>query len=99
MSLTSEDMQKAVDVFINEFEDKYWPPLSMVAALVEEVGELAREINMKELGRIKSVEKIKEELGDVLFATICIANYYGISISESLLSTIEKYKKRDLKSL
>ncbi|MCD6381058.1 MAG: nucleotide pyrophosphohydrolase [Candidatus Odinarchaeota archaeon] len=92
-------MQKVVDVLINEFKDKYWPPLSMVAALVEEVGELAREINMKELGKSKGMGKIKEELGDVLFATICIANYYGISISESLLSTIEKYRRRDLNIL
>lgn len=40
--------QKMVDEWINQFEEGYWPPLSMLASLAEEVGELAREINHRE---------------------------------------------------
>ena len=46
--LTLRQAQKIVDDWINQFEEGCWPPLSMLASLVEEVGELAREINARE---------------------------------------------------
>jgi len=42
---TLKSIQKAVDDWISQFEEGYWPPLSMLAAVVEETGELARELN------------------------------------------------------
>ncbi|MEM1767373.1 MAG: hypothetical protein QXD86_05460, partial [Candidatus Bathyarchaeia archaeon] len=46
--MTIKQAQKIVDEWINQFEEGYWPPLSMLASLMEEVGELAREINAME---------------------------------------------------
>jgi NTP pyrophosphatase (non-canonical NTP hydrolase) len=73
----------------------------MLAALMEEVGELSREINnLKGIKPKKDSEvkkEIKTEIGDVLFALICIANEFEIDISNALENTLEKYYKRDNK--
>jgi NTP pyrophosphatase (non-canonical NTP hydrolase) len=55
--LTLKKAQRIVDEWINQFEEGYWPPLSMLASLIEEVGELAREINARE-----KIKKKKETL-------------------------------------
>lgn len=96
---------------LKEFQEKinnwilnhggYWPPLSMFSALVEEVGELAKEVNYLEGFKPKksdeNVSKIGEELADVIFAILCVANYYKIDISDELGLVIKKYTKRDSK--
>lgn len=78
----------------------YWPPLSMLSAIMEEFGELAREINYLEgFKPKKSKEKIKtdlgEELADIMFSVICLANYYKIDLNEKINNVIKKYSKRD----
>ena len=78
----------------------YWPPLSMLSAIIEEFGELAREINYLEgFKPKKSKEKIKtdlgEELADIMFSVICLANYYKIDLNEKINNVIKKYSKRD----
>ena len=96
--MTLRETQKAVDDFINQFEEGYWPPLSMLAALVEETGELAREINDKEGHKKKLVpdnSSLALELGDSLFSLICIANYYHINLDEAFKAVLEKYSQRD----
>jgi len=79
----------------------YWPPLSMLGAIIEEVGELAKEINHLEGFKPKKLDDIKlnigEELADVIFATICVANYYKVNMNRELTKVIEKYSKRDSK--
>lgn len=93
-----KEAQKKVDNWINNFEDSYWPPLAQLAALTEETGELAREINHAETRKKKrepSGNNLKTEIGDVLFALICIANSYNISLEEALNDTLAKYKTRD----
>ncbi|MFH1127313.1 MAG: nucleotide pyrophosphohydrolase [archaeon] len=89
--------QKTVDDWISQFEDGYWPPLSQLAALVEETGELAREINNIESKKLKKTpgDNLKTEIGDVLFALICIANSYNISLVDAFRTTMSKYEKRD----
>ena len=97
--LTIKEAQKIVDEWINQFEEGYWPPLSMLASLVEEVGELSREINAKE--KIKKKKKtependIGMEIADVLFSLICLANYYGVNLENKFREVIEKYSMRD----
>jgi len=63
--------QEIVDSWIDQFEEGYWPPLSMLASIVEEVGELAREINDLEGYKKKKVTEKKKNLGlelaDVIF--------------------------------
>ena len=90
------ELQKKVDGLI-QMQGGYWPPFQMLAALIEEVGELADSMlafeGVKGEGDIKKVE---EELGDVLYALLCIANYYGMDALAALEKTIAKYAERDL---
>ncbi|MHA2035625.1 MAG: nucleotide pyrophosphohydrolase [Promethearchaeota archaeon] len=93
-----ENIQKTIDKWICE-HGGYWPPLSMICAVMEELGELAREINSLEGYKPKKsgIEKLKlgEEIADLLFSIICIANHYKIDLGEELNKVIEKYSKRD----
>nr|WP_206205845.1 MazG nucleotide pyrophosphohydrolase domain-containing protein [Thermococcus sp. Bubb.Bath] len=75
----------------------YWSPFQMLAALVEEVGELADAMLAFEgvKGRADKAN-LEEELGDALFALACIANFYGFDMEEALHKSVEKYRKRDL---
>jgi len=93
---------KAFQIKIDDFVKKhggYWPPLSMLSAVMEEIGELAREINQIEgFKPKKSTERkidLGEELADIMFAIICLANYYNIDLNEKLIQCIDKYQKRD----
>ena len=94
-------MQKKVDDWIktNTRTQTYWKPLSMMARLTEEVGELAREINHRYGEKIKkSTEEEKEmvsEIGDVLYILICIANSTGVDLEDAFNKVLEKYEKRD----
>ncbi len=97
------------DVSLKEFQKKidnwiahhggYWPPLSMLSAIVEEIGELSKEINHLEGFKPKKSDNISanlgEELADVIFALICLANSYKIDISYELEAVIKKYTIRD----
>jgi NTP pyrophosphatase (non-canonical NTP hydrolase) len=94
-----KEIQKKVDDWINQFEEGYWPPLSMLAALTEEIGELAREINDREgykKKRIPNNDSIEMELGDVLYSLVCISNYYQIDLDKAFSVILEKYTKRDM---
>jgi NTP pyrophosphatase (non-canonical NTP hydrolase) len=97
--LTIKQTQKIVDEWINQFEEGYWPPLSMLASLVEEVGELAREINAREkIKKKKETEPEKDiglEMADVLFSLICLANHYGVDLETKFNEVMEKYSRRD----
>ncbi len=96
---TLVSIQKAVDNWINQFEEGYWPPLSMLAALTEEIGELAREINHRE-GYKKKREDNEAELGleiaDAMYSLVCIANYYQVDLDKAFKAVLEKYTKRDM---
>jgi NTP pyrophosphatase (non-canonical NTP hydrolase) len=99
--LSINEAQRMVEEWITQFEEGYWPPLSMLASLTEEVRELAREINHREkIKKKKESETIKDlglELADIFFILVCIANYYEVNLEENLLKTIEKYSERDTK--
>lgn len=93
------DIQKVVNEWISQFEDGYWPPLSLLAAIVEEVGELSREINDREGYKKKRTPDntdLSLELADVLFSLVCIANYYRIDLEEAFKAVMIKYAKRDM---
>lgn len=96
------DLKKAqlsVDAWISQFEEGYWPPLAMLARLVEEVGELAREINHRFGSKPKKPDEPEQdlaiELADILFVLICIANEQGIDLDEALERVLDKYRTRD----
>ena len=97
-NISIDEIQVEIDDWIHKHGD-YWPPFSMLSAAMEELGELAREINHLEgfkRKRIKHSESnLEEELGDLQFSIVCIANYYKIDLIEVLIKTMKKYFKRD----
>lgn len=98
MSISLKEAQGSVDEWISQFEEGYWSPLSMLARLTEEVGELSREMNAQYGEKPKKEEeedKLESEMGDVLFTLICMANSLGIDLGESLAKVMEKYNIRD----
>lgn len=91
--------QQDVDQWISQFREGYWSPLANLARLTEEVGELARAINHfhGEKPRKPSEEnsEVAEELGDVLFVLIAMANSLGIDLDQAMERVLAKYRDRD----
>ena len=98
-SLSLEEMQRRVDAWIMQFEEGYWPPLSNLARLTEEVGELARLMNHRFGHKPKKPGEDEQdmalELADILFVLLVIANEQKIDLDEALERTLEKYRVRD----
>ena len=92
-----KEFQDIIDGWITT-HGGYWSPLSMMCAIVEEVGELSREINHFQGFKPKKEQSdsdLGEEFGDLLFSIICLANHYKIDLDEKLELTIDKYDQRD----
>jgi len=94
------ELQELVDKWINQFEEGYWPPLSQLASIMEEVGEISRIINAlegyKKFKPNEKVEPLEDELGDLLFSLICLANYYKIDLEKAFFKILKKYNERDV---
>lgn len=93
-------LQKEVDDYINSFEEGYFPPLSNLARLFEEAGELARELNhrfgpKKKKDSENQSDGTAEEMGDILFTLLVLANQLDIDMNDSFKSVLEKYRRRD----
>ncbi len=93
------DMQKMVDDYIGQFKAGYFSPLASMARMTEEVGELAREINHyhgeKQKKESEEEQEIAEELADILFITITMANSLDIDLTEAFQETMAKFQTRD----
>ena len=97
--MTIEEAQGADDQWIKENGVRYFDELTNMAMLTEEVGEVARVI-ARRYGEQSEKESDKdkelgEELADVLFVLICLANQTGIDLTDALQKNIEKKTKRD----
>jgi NTP pyrophosphatase (non-canonical NTP hydrolase) len=97
--LTIRAAQEAVDAWISQFREGYWPPLANLARLTEEVGELARELNHRYGPKKKRADEPEQdialELADILVVVITIANEQKIDLEEAFKATMEKYRARD----
>ena len=97
--MTIKEFQKQLDDILQEYETPYWSPLSNVAHLVEEVGEVARVVNHmygdKPKKDSEEPDNLAEELGDTLFTLICIANSEGIDLQDQLDASLQKLLVRD----
>jgi NTP pyrophosphatase (non-canonical NTP hydrolase) len=97
--LSIREAQEAVDAWIARFEEGYWPPLANLARLVEEVGELARELNHRYGAKPKKPDEpdadLALELADILFVLIALANEQQIDLEEAFQQVLEKYRVRD----
>lgn len=97
--MTLNEAQQAVDDWIKEHGVRYFNELTNMAQLTEEVGEVARiiarrygEQSEKESDQSKD---LGDELADVLFVLICLANQTGVNLEEALTKNLEKKSKRD----
>ncbi len=93
------DMQQEVHRYISQFAEGYFPPMTLVVRLTEELGELAREVNHlygeKPKKPTEAEGNIALELGDMLFVITCLANRLGIDLTQSFRDTIQKFETRD----
>jgi NTP pyrophosphatase (non-canonical NTP hydrolase) len=97
--MTIQEAQQSVDIWIKTTGVRYFSELTNMAILTEEVGEVARlmsriygDQSFKESDKEKN---LSDELADVLWVLICIANQTGISLTEALQKNFEKKNNRD----
>jgi NTP pyrophosphatase (non-canonical NTP hydrolase) len=97
MSLTKS--QRRVDAWIAQFEEGYFDPLTNLARLSEEVGELAREVNHRFGRKTKKPNEapgdMAMEMADILFVLICMANREGIDLQAAFDAMMTKVETRD----
>jgi NTP pyrophosphatase (non-canonical NTP hydrolase) len=93
------EAQQAVDAYVGQFKEGYWPPLTNLARLIEEVGELARELNHRYGHKTKKPGEPEQDLGmelaDILFVIIAIANEQKIDLQSAFERVLDKYQVRD----
>ena len=99
MDITIKDAQHKIDQWIKTVGVKYFSELTNLGILMEEVGELSRlmvriygEQSFKESDKSK---KLSDEMADVLWVLICLANQTGVDLTEALQKNFEKKNLRD----
>ena len=96
--MTIKEAQQRVDAWIKEYGVRYFNELTNMAILTEEVGEVAR-IMARTYGEQSFKEGDKSDLGDeladLLWVLICIANQTGVNLTEALQKNLDKKTKRD----
>ena len=96
--LTLNQLQSTIDHWIKSVGVRYFSELTNLAQLVEEVGELAR-IMSRTYGdqSFKEGEKhqLADELADVMFVLVCIANQTGVDLNQAMMENLEKKTNRD----
>ncbi|MBO5880337.1 MAG: nucleotide pyrophosphohydrolase [Paraprevotella sp.] len=96
--MTLNEAQQQVDQWIKSVGVRYFNELTNMACLTEEVGELARVIARKygeQSFKAGEESNLEEEMADVLWVLICLANQTGVNLTEALLKTIDKKTQRD----
>ena len=103
--MTIQEAQKAVDRWIREYGVRYFSELTNMAVLTEEVGELARIISRRygeqswKPSDPRAVDNgrkaLGEEMADVLWVLLCLANQTGVDLNEELVKSLDKKTRRD----
>lgn len=97
--MSLQEAQARVDAWVSQFEEGYFDPLTNLARLAEEVGELAREVNHRFGQKTKKPEEpegdLAMEMADILFVLICMANREGIDLDEAFERMMGKIEARD----
>lgn len=96
--MTLNEAQQQVDQWIKSVGVRYFNELTNMVCLTEEVGELARVIARKygeQSFKAGEESNLEEEMADVLWVLICLANQTGVNLTEALLKTIDKKTQRD----
>lgn len=97
--MTFKEAQEKVDQWIKEYGVRYFDEMTNTVMLMEEVGEVAR-IMVRRYGEQSEKESDKgkdlgDEMADVLFVLICLANQTGIDLEEAMKKNLEKKTERD----
>jgi len=94
-----KQFQKEVDKWTGQFDPQYWPPHQILTRLMEEVGELAREVNHRFGSKKKKADEedrqLGDEMADIIFTLACLANSQEVNLSEHMQRIIGKCYKRD----
>ena len=98
--MSIQEAQQAVDQWIRKYGVRYFNELTNMAILTEEVGEVARIIARKygeqSEGAVKTdTLDLADELADVLFVLLCLANQTGVDLTEALQKSLDKKTSRD----
>ena len=97
--VTLKELQDKVDRWVKAYGVRYFSELTNLAVLVEEVGELARlmarQYGDQSFKRKNSSADLADELADVLFVIVCIANQTGVDLGEAIKKNLEKKTRRD----
>ncbi|MFH0792171.1 MAG: nucleotide pyrophosphohydrolase [bacterium] len=97
--LTIKEAQKVVDKWIKTIGVRYFSELTNMAILMEEVGEVARIFSRtygdQSFKKSDESKDLADELADVLFVLICLANQTGVDLTDALHKNLEKKTKRD----
>ncbi len=94
-----KDKQEQVGTWINQHKIGYFKPLEMMARITEETGELARELNHqfgpKKKKESEDKKEISDEISDIIFTLICLANSLDIDLDDAFEKTMHKLQTRD----
>lgn len=97
--MSLDEAQRRVDAWIGQYEEGYFHPLTNLARLTEEVGELAREVNHRFGQKTKKPDEVDGdlamEMADILFVLICMANREGIDLQVAFDRMMTKVETRD----
>ncbi len=97
--ITIADAQNLIDDYIKTYGVRYFSELTNMAILTEEVGEvariIAREYGEQSLRKGKSAGNLADELADVMFVLLCLANQTGVNMTEALKANLDKKINRD----
>lgn len=96
--ITIKEAQLIVDQWIRQYGVRYFSELTNMACLTEEVGELARVIARKygdQSFKTGEPTDLADEMADVLWVLLCLANQTGVDLTEALKKNLEKKTKRD----
>lgn len=97
--MSLQTYQKQIDDWVQGYEKPYWHPLSQFARIAEEVGEMGRLLNHlygdKPKKETEALQELPEELADIVFAIICMANSHDIDLDDAMKKVIEKSINRD----
>lgn len=96
--MTIDEAQKSVDDWIKKYGVRYFSELTNMACLTEEVGELARVIARKygdQSFKTGEKENLEEEMADVLWVLICLANQTDVNLTKALEQSFAKKTNRD----
>ena len=98
-TITLTDLQEGVHEWISQWEEGYFHPLSNLARLTEEVGELARELNHrfgdKPRKPAEDVVDVAEELGDIIWVVAALANQLDVDLGDAYATVARKLETRD----